>query len=116
MNTLDAFLRGQAALGNKLKVFDWVAAARRIRAVQPVKAGAGLQDDWEYTGGLIWNRGTIVPADEAYTYLASTWAIPELDLDGVVEECWRWEDEVPGWGADTYWPPEALAILGLSEA
>lgn len=86
-------------------------AAERIRETRPSEAGAGLQGDWEWTGGAIWGGEAPVPRDDTYTYLASTWAVPELRLDGILEPCWRWEGESPGWDAETYWPPEAIAKL-----
>ena len=109
MDTLSAFARGQASQGKSVRVFDWEKAARRIREVKPRKASAGLRSDWEWTGGTIYAGGQ--PVLDDYTYLASTWATPELDLDGDVEECWRFQKDTPGWDSSTKWPPEALAIL-----
>lgn len=97
------------------RVFDWVWAAALIRDRcldgNLKVASAGLQDDWEYTGGKIFENGSPVPAEETYTFLSSTWAIPELCLDGDIFECWIWAKDSPGWDAGTYWPPESLAIL-----
>lgn len=104
MDTLSAFARGEASRDNELKVFDWAKAAHLIRDRRPDNAAAGLSGDWEWTGGAIWEDGKPVPKDETYTFLASTWAIPELDLDGDVVECWRWQHDVPDWDARTYWP------------
>ena len=50
-----------------------------------------------------------------YTYLASTWAVPELDMDGDIVECFRMEHEVPGWDSKTKWPKSALNILSAAE-
>ena len=61
------------------------------------------------TGGVIFATGK--PITAASTYLASNWAIPELDMDGVVCDCWRYADATPGWHSGTVWPAEALAIL-----
>jgi hypothetical protein len=93
-----------------MRVFDWDTAARRIVAEQPDNAGAGLQDDWEWTGGDIYRDGEIVPQEDTYTYLMSTWAVPELALDGIPGSCWVWADESE-WDESTYWPDTARAIL-----
>lgn len=115
MDTLSAFALGQANKGNPLRVFDWVRAAEKINHLrlkgEIQVASAGLRDDWEWTGGRIYANGQIVPEEDTYTYLSSTWAIPELEIDGEVSECWIWEEDSPGWDFGTYWPPEALAIL-----
>ena len=113
MDSMQAFARGEAArsAGNKMMVFDWLKAATLIKERQPKVASAGLKDDWEWTGGEIYKDSKPVSKDDTYTYLASTWAVPELSLDGDIIECWEFEDELPGWGEGTYWPSEALAIL-----
>lgn len=94
-------------------VFDWELAAIRIMQSECLVARAGLRDDWEWTGGRIWENGKPVPSEDTYVYLASTWAVPELELDGLLEECYKMEWETPGWDAETYWPPQALVIVGL---
>lgn len=112
MDTLAAFAMGEANRGKPLRVFDWDRAAALIRERQPAVARAGLGLDWEWTGGDIWRQGAPVPREDTYTYLASTWATPEIDLDGDVTPCWRWHSEVPAeWGenpAMTYWPDSAV--------
>jgi hypothetical protein len=115
MDTMSAFARGQASHGNELKVFDWEKAARLIVERKPKVASAGLQDDWEWTGGTIFEDGKPVPKEETHTYLASTWATPELELDGEIMDCFRMHSTTPGWDASTYWPPEALEILKAAE-
>lgn len=109
MNTFDAFARGAASRGRERKVFDWDKAARLIAERRPREAAAGLASDWEWTGGTIYENGAAT--SDHYTYLASTWATPELDLDGDVIDCFRMETETPGWDEDTKWPESALAIL-----
>ena len=109
MNTWLAFAMGEANKYKELMVFDWDKAARLIKERKPERAYAGLRSDWEYTGGIIYENGK--PVMNGYTYLASTWAVPELDLDGDVVECYRMEHEVPKWGSGTKWPPSALDIL-----
>lgn len=90
-------------------VFDWNKAARLIRERKPECASAGLRDDWEWTGGIIYKDGE--PVMDDYTYLSSTWAVPELNMDGDIVECFRMEYEAPGWNSDTKWPQSALNIL-----
>ena len=112
MDTLAAFARGQAAKGNPVKVFDWDEAATRIKAAGAQTASAGLEGDWEWTGGEILRDGRPVPAEDTYVYLASTWAIPELAIDDELPSpCWKFEADTDGWDSGTYWPDSALAIL-----
>lgn len=110
MDTASAFLMGQVNRGNPLRVFDWITAARLIRERQPETASAGLANDWEWTGGRIYLNGAPVPAEDTYTYLASTWATPELEIDDDIIGCWVWQGDT-GWTSGTYWPDEALAVL-----
>lgn len=114
MDTIRAFMMGEMNRGKEQMVFDWEKAARLIKEHKPEEAGAGLRDDWEWTGGTIYRNGKPIKSD--YTYLASTWAIPELDMDGEVYECWRMESDAPGWNCDTKWPRIALDILEQDEA
>lgn len=108
MNTFEAIARGTASQNNPSKVFDWDKAAHLIRENQPKEAGAGLSGDWEYTGGTIYRDGQIVTDD--YTFLVSTWATPELEMDGDKVDCWKWMSD-SGWNAQTKWPESARAIL-----
>lgn len=114
MDSLAAFAMGQANRGKEQMVFDWEKAARLIKERQPAEAGAGLSGDWEWTGGPIFKDGAPVPREDTYTFLASTWATPELDLDGEMIDCFRMQSQTPGWDSGTYWPPEALAILAAA--
>ncbi len=109
MDTMRAFAMGEANRGNEMMVFDWEKAARLIAERKPGIAGAGLEFDWDYTGGEIYRDGR--PIKDEYTYLASTWATPQLDLDGDLIPCFRMASEVPDWNSDTKWPETALAIL-----
>lgn len=113
MNTWTAFAMGEANRRKELMIFDWDKAARLIRERKPECAGAGLRGDWEYTGGTIYESGKPVMND--YTYLSSTWAVPELDMDGEIVNCYRMEHEVPGWNSNTKWPQSALDILSTVE-
>lgn len=111
MDSFSAFARGIASQGAECMVFDWDEAARRIVATKPKSASAGLRDDWEWTGGPIFESGKIVPREETYTFLSSTWAVPELEMDNTVKSCYKMKSEVPDWDEHTYWPESALAIL-----
>lgn len=110
MNSISAIAMGMANRGKEQMVFDWEKAAQIIRERKPAFAAAGLRDDWEYTGGTIYKDGEPVLND--YTYLASTWAVPELNIDGEVIPCYRMKSETPGWDSSTKWPESALEILG----
>lgn len=111
MDSSAAFARGEAArlAGSRSRVFDWDRAAQIIADDGITHASAGLSQDWEWTGGDILRDG--LPVHDGGTFLASTWAIPELDtsMDGPVP-CWRWKDETE-WDASTVWPDSALSIL-----
>jgi len=111
MNSLQAFAINEASQGNRARVFDWNKAAELIRDNKPKLARAGLESDWEWTGGDIWEDGK--PSDD-YTFLASNWATPELEMDGEICECWKYCDEC-GWNSETKWPESALKILGIKK-
>lgn len=111
METSQAFALGFANRGKEPMVFDWDKAALLIVEHGAKEAKAGLRGDWEYTGGDILRDGEPVPQEETYVYLASTWAVPELSLDGIPYECYRMESQTPNWDSDTYWPLSAVAIL-----
>lgn len=115
MDTASAIVWNRVNRDSPMMVFDWVKAARIIRDRLLIgnlrEAAAGLQSDWEWTGGLILSKGAIVPRDETYTYLSSNWAKPELKIDGEIMECFCLISERPEWGSDTYWPKEAQDIL-----
>lgn len=104
-----AFMMGEMNRNKEQKVFDWDKAANLIKQHRPEIASAGLSGDWEYTGGTIYEDGQ--PDMESYTFLASTWATPELDLDGEIYDCYKMQSEVPEWSSDTKWPESALQIL-----
>lgn len=109
MDTVKAFIMGEANRRKELMVFDWDKAARLIRESGVSVASAGLRSDWEYTGGVIFEDGK--PYMNDYTYLASTWAVPELNLDGEIVECYKMKSKTPGWDSDTKWPESSLKIL-----
>ena len=113
MRTELAFAMGELHRNDPLMVFDWDKAARILAARNPDEALAGLQDDYEYTAGVIWRNGR--PVRNEYTYLASTWAHPMLIIDDEEIECWRYKGEVPEWGSGTKWPQSALRIAGKDQ-
>lgn len=117
MDSLQAYARGQAAraVGARQMVFDWDRAATLIRERGAKDASAGLRGDWKYTGGEILRDGKPIDSGDTYTYLSSNWATPELDIDGAVIECWRYEEDTPGWNSGTYWPDSARAILASDD-
>ncbi len=113
MNTMTAYLMGQANRGNKMMVFDWDKAASLIVQHDAKNAEAGLDGDWEYTGGnILWDGK---PNLDDSTFLASTWATPQLQIDDETIDCFIMQDDVPeAWGKDfahIKWPESALNIL-----
>jgi len=84
---MQAFLRGEASKDNELMVFDWERAAKIIKDFGAQHAEAGLANDWEYTGGIIFHNGKPVKKEDTYTYLASTWATPQLKIKNELIEC-----------------------------
>lgn len=113
MDTMTAYFRAQAASkrGDKVRVFDWIAAANIIKHQKPQHVYAGLAGDWENTSDVIWTAENGIPTSRGDTYLSSVWAAPEICIDGEFEECWIYEDESPGWEAQTFWPDEARHII-----
>jgi len=113
----EGFLGMPDEIRGEPKVFDWDNAARAIREIYAkhpdLIAEAGLQDDWESTGGVIFKDGS--PVTDDYTYLASTWATPTLILSWDGEE----QLEIPCWvhlktshfGAKSKWDGGSLKIL-----
>lgn len=115
MDTMSAFLMGEANRGKEQMVFDWDKAAQLIKDKKASEASAGLSGDWEYTGGPILSDGIPVPDEDTYVYLASTWATPQLEIDGERLDCYKMKSETDGWDSSTYWPESARQILGVDE-
>ncbi len=111
MDTMCAFAMGEANRGKEMMVFDWNKAAALIKERGAKNASAGLSGDWEWTGGKILKDGKI--PEDSYTYLASTWATPEIEIDGEIIDCYKMESETDGWDSGTFWPESAKAILGV---
>ena len=100
------------------RAFDWDKAGQIIKEKfethKDLVAEAGLEGDWDYTGGKIFENGK--PTNENYTYLRSNWAIPTLILsyDGESEEIECWVEENTRFNAKTKWDGISLNILGIS--
>ncbi len=111
MNSIEAFANGDLNRGKELMVFDWHKAAEMINKSGAITASAGLTGDWEWTGGVIFRDGKICKDD--YTYLASTWATPEIEIDGVIHDCFIMQSESDGWDSGTKWPDSAVVMVGV---
>ena len=107
-NTL-AFAMGEANRHKELMVFDWDKAARLIKEKGAQEASAGLFGDWEWTGGDILTEGK--PNLDDYTFLASTWATPELEIDGEKIPCFIYQNDNCKWDSGTKWPESSLKLL-----
>jgi len=112
MDSMSAFAMGQLHRNDPAMVFDWDKAAKLIKQYNASEASAGLKGDWEWTGGTIFQNGKPLTSD--YTFLESTWAIPQIEIDGMKKDCWK-PKEGSGWDSDTKWPESALAILNSKE-
>ncbi len=114
----EGFTTSRSNNKNPQMAFDWYVAAEKIKEAfkkhPDLVSEAGLQGDWDYTGGEIFIDGK--PTNEPYTYLSSNWAKPTLIL--------RWEGEEQEeiecfivnstFDADSKWDIESLKILGIS--
>ena len=109
MNSDEAFAFGEANRGKDAMVFDWNEAARLILSSGTKSASAGLKDDWEWTGGVIFECGA--PVIDSGPYLLSTWAVPGIMINGKLLDCYVMQSEAQGWDAGTIWPQSALDIL-----
>ena len=117
----EGFLGTQAqdakAKGEIFMAFDWDKAAKIIKEKfethKDLVAEAGLEGDWNYTGGYIFEDGK--PTSENYTYLKSNWAVPTLILtcDGDSEEIECWIEGNDRFTSDTKWDDISLKILGI---
>lgn len=105
--------------GNKVMAFDFDNAAeiikREFKLHPDLIAEAGLQGDWNYTGGTIFKNGK--PTNDSYTFLASNWAKPTLILtwDGIEQheiECSIEENE--RFNSESKWDKISIEILGIN--
>ena len=112
MDSMEAFARGEEARRTTepggAKVFDWDKAARILVEQKADYAEAGLESDWEWTGGVILRNGAIVEDD--YTYLSSIWATPMLLVGGNEIPCFVLARDTK-WRYDTKWPASAVKIF-----
>lgn len=105
------------AQGETPKAFDWDKAALIIKEQlinhPDLVAEAGLQGDWEFTGGVIFKNGK--PTNDDYTYLASIWAIPTLilSIDGNEQEIDCFVEENERFTSNSKWDEKSLEILGI---
>lgn len=113
-------IRAMASKGNRYKVFDWDKAANiikdKLKNHPDLKAEAGLQGDWAFTGGVIFCDGK--PTDSSYTYLGSVWATPSLilswdEIEQEEVECFSFGDECR-FDENSKWDDDSLKILGIS--
>lgn len=122
LSFLDGFTSSNSKLAydkNKpMMAFDWDKAAKIIRETLQqfpnLIAEAGLQQDWNYTGGIIFEKG--FPTNESYTYLCSNWATPTLiiECDGLeILETDCCIIETDRFTSDSKWDNESLLILGI---
>ena len=104
--------------GKRMMYFDWDKSAEiiktRFKEHKDLLAEAGLQGDWDCTGGSIFSNGK--PTNEPYTWLSSNWATPTLILswDGLEQEeieCFVIENE--RFTSKSKWDNESLIILGI---
>lgn len=113
MDTMQAAMMAEVHKDDRIRVFDWDKAAAILANGRVQDAEAGLENDLEWTGGKILRDGRpLTSREDTYTYLASNWATPLLIITGETSlPCWRYQDESPGWEAETLWPDSALAVL-----
>ena len=93
----------------KFYIFDWMHAAELIKELNPKTAYAGLMDDWSNTSGKIINN--YKPYWDDYTFLASSWACPALQIDNTFYECYIIGELKPDCNEYTKWPKEAIEVL-----
>lgn len=112
MDSIEAFKMGEANRGKDLMVFDWDKAVQIIKDKGLRNCGAGLDSDFEWTAGMILVDGK--PYTDDYTYLASTWATPQLivysdnENEGIYDyietiDCYIMENET-NYNSDTKFP------------
>ena len=105
MNTLDAYLINHSTPNGHARAFDWARAVKILEERKPDTATAGLSEDMEWTGTIIWKNGKPYREKGDCGFLASRWATPVLICDGAEIECWiPIEDEEIGHYADLRWP------------
>ncbi len=113
----DGFTSGRGFNDNPFRSFDYDKAAEiikeKLKEHPDLVAEAGLQGDWDYTGGVIFEDR--LPQTDNYTYLQSNWATPTLILswDGEEQEeieCWAYSND-SRFNSGSKWDEESLKIL-----
>ena len=114
MDSLQAFQYGEMNRHKELMVFDWEKAVDIINEGGYKNCAAGLDGYYELTAGRILKDGR--PYFDDYTYLASTWATPQLivcdENDNYVDwyDCYIMQNQTT-WGSDTKFPKEQAERL-----
>lgn len=72
-----------------MKYMDWSKAEQICKEHPNSVIYAGLQEDWGYTSGKIFDHGEYFNGGDLYDQ--SKWATPILDVDGKEIECWTKE-------------------------
>jgi len=102
----------------EIMVFDWHKAASIIKNRTPQQASVGLYSDLgytqggrgrsnstsvfaEFTGGHLYFNGAPVKMEDAHSFLVRSRSVPEIEVDGAVEECVIERSKTPGWGQTT---------------
>ena len=115
---IEGFYTERVKNNNPHKAFDWDKAAEiikeKLKTNPNLTAEAGLEGDWNYTGGIIFENGQ--PTTENYTFLESNWATPTLiiTLDNGKDEsfeCFTGVNE--RFDAKAKWDKISLSILSV---
>lgn len=118
LNFAEGFTSSRGKNRNQQKVFDWDKAAELIKKYYKedsnIVVEAGLDGDWDYTGGIIFEESK--PTTEHYTYLSSNWAIPILWIK--FSNSNKEDEEIPCWitgntrfNSESKWDEQSLKIL-----
>ncbi len=120
LSFIEGFTTNRSRNNNPQKAFDWDKAAslivKYLKIDKDIIASAGLQGDWDHTGGIIFENGK--PTNENYTFLSSNWAIPTLIIENLNGDelletpCFTQEDQ--RFHMDTKWDEKSLLILGIN--
>ena len=84
------------------KYMDWEKAKHIVKNNPKAKIYAGLQEDWGYTSGLIYDNGEYYDGGMCF-YGCSYWATPILMVDGREVPCWTNESDVPSDKVPEWW-------------
>lgn len=101
---MDVLLMGILHKDGRVRTFDWIEAHKLIKERRPKKVEAYLEKDYYWTAGTIYEDGVFVADNNGF--LSSNWAIPTINIDGEVLDCWVWLDEFPKYTHQ--WPTELI--------